>query len=103
MSKNFSRAGRRHHTARLKRRTFNIITKQWYTHSDEWAKWAVVRRWDNMKNCSCASCGNQRKYYGHTIQEIRHINRLDAELVDYFNELGDTLNDDLGCCSPISA
>lgn len=90
MSDKFSRAIRRHHAARLKRRTLNIMTKQWYCHSEEWARWAAIRRWNNMKNCSCWMCGNPR--YGQkelTMAEYRMDECEQAQFVDYYLGLDD--------------
>jgi hypothetical protein len=35
----------------------------------EWA----VRNHDHMKVCSCELCGNPRRLYGPTLQELRHL------------------------------
>lgn len=57
-----SRALRRHHRARLMRRAIRK-SKEWYwvdQGDQEWILWRAQRTWNNMQNCSCHMCGNER-------------------------------------------
>lgn len=60
-----SRSLRRHHKNRMKEKAKRIYYDLPSNHAIKYA--------DNLKVCSCWACGNQRKYYGPSIQELRNI------------------------------
>lgn len=55
-----SRALRRFHRDRLKRRAYKILDN-WFWFNPEDKIHTTQRRWNNMQICSCASCGNRRR------------------------------------------
>lgn len=63
------KASRRHHRNRMIARAKRIM-RSW-SNDVTWAEWASCRWADNMKKCSCDMCGNARKLYGPTVQELR--------------------------------
>ncbi len=70
----FDRAVRRHHLARVKRREFNKRWSGWVYASDrseesrQWA-WTYARAAARTPTqCSCSMCGNPRKHYGNSIK-----------------------------------
>lgn len=70
--KNMKRALRRHHLERLK------WARRWYHGLDLWqnAKW-IGRAIHTPQSCSCWACGNQRKWFGRTLQEVRGLRYID--------------------------
>ena len=60
-----SRSLRRHHKNRMKAKAKKV-------YSDLPAELAIKMA-DHLKVCSCWACGNQRKYYGPSIQELRNM------------------------------
>ena len=70
-TKNRSREVRRKHKIRMKNKAKKIRP---------WAKDGTLG--DHLADCSCASCGNPRKYLGEkTRQEIKaELNHLDIEV-----------------------
>ncbi|BCG50282.1 hypothetical protein [Ralstonia phage RP13] len=76
-----SRALRRHHMARIK--------KQVLQHN--WFKWLDKKDYPHVQGklahtrclCSCAMCGNERKYHGEiTMQEKRHLDKMKYDLAE---------------------
>lgn len=66
--KDMKRALRRHHVARLKK------TRRWYHGRDLWADGRLIGMAVHTPQlCSCWGCGNQRRYFGPTIQELRYL------------------------------
>lgn len=63
-------AKRRHDRGRMISRAKRIM-RSWSSSSDSWVEWAACRWANNMKKCSCDMCGNPRKLYGPTVQELR--------------------------------
>lgn len=39
---------------------------------EDWICTWASRNADNLKMCSCYMCGNQRKHWGKTIQELKY-------------------------------
>lgn len=71
MEKDMNRAARRHHTARLKH------NRRFY-HGRDLAHDAIElgRTVTTPATCSCAGCGNPRKFHGErTVQEQRAMQR----------------------------
>lgn len=95
MFKSNKRSVRRHHNERLKKRAQYVFTKIWsWNKNATWAKWAISRRWDSMKGCSCIQCRNPRNAWGKnslTLPEIRNLYTLKEE-VDSFLCGEDTIN-----------
>lgn len=77
------RAIRRHHHARMRAHARFVLTKIWWhdeSRADHrrWADHNIVRMADTMKRCSRPGCcGQMRKAYGPTIQELRQIDQED--------------------------
>jgi hypothetical protein len=70
-----SRARRRHATARMKRRA-----KEIYPHM------TPGKAADHLAMCSCAGCGNPRRFYGEeTISEKKQALRI----LDYSQEVSE--------------
>lgn len=72
-----SRAWRRAQKERIFRKA-KAVAKSWgWWESDERAEHFARRNCDNLQNCSCTACGNQRKHgKGReklTIQERKHL------------------------------
>ncbi|RIX45692.1 MAG: hypothetical protein D3M94_12810 [Rhodocyclales bacterium GT-UBC] len=64
--KDCKRALRRHHVARLKK------SRRWYYGTDLWQSAKDIGRATHTpQQCSCWMCGNQRKHFGVSIQELR--------------------------------
>ena len=59
-----TRAFRRHHKDRMKSKAKKIYHDLPENHAVKYA--------DHLKVCSCWACGNQRKHFGPTIQELRN-------------------------------
>lgn len=84
--KDFSRALRRHHVARLK-----------HTRKHYWGRGPEALTGQNLgmvvatpANCSCCSCGNSRKWFGErTVQEQKQYQCSVAQLL--LDEAGDTV------------
>lgn len=68
-----TRSYRRHHAQRMRVRFKQIVVACWggRLHDADWVVWAVRKWFDTRKPCSCAGCGNQRRYAGPPIQERR--------------------------------
>jgi len=39
---------------------------------EKWIRPWAARNADNLKKCSCPMCGNQRRHYGKTFQELKY-------------------------------
>lgn len=63
MQKNKKRALRRHHLQRMKAKAVRV----YYFLSREQAE----RLANHLQHCSCLGCGNQRRYYGPPVRELR--------------------------------
>lgn len=68
-----SRATRRHHASRKRKQAKHLVSRWGVEDVEEKA----CRMGDNMKQCSCYMCGNQRKFGVRTKQEI--LAELDYE------------------------
>lgn len=67
--KETKRALRRHHRRRMLARAMRSLVLSGVA-ADERREHAL--RWfEHLKMCSCAMCGNQRKWWGPTVQERR--------------------------------
>ncbi|MFH1657906.1 MAG: hypothetical protein ABIG35_01210 [Pseudomonadota bacterium] len=69
--KDMKRAIRRHHYARLKK------ARRWYHSQDQWQH----EKWIGMavatpQLCSNVCCGNQRAYYGRSLDELRGLDLM---------------------------
>lgn len=83
--KKSKRAERRHHNARLLKNRFKREVRNLYRSHDmdmeeelSWCRLRAKLRLDTNVNCSCAMCGNPRRYTGFatwdggiTLQEAR--------------------------------
>lgn len=69
--KDMKRALRRHHVTRLKK------ARRWYHGQDLWlvAKFIGIAV-TTPHPCSNICCGNQRPYFGQTLQELRGIDLM---------------------------
>ena len=57
-----TRAERRHHHNRMKKKTESFLTLKWYAdNQEEKFKKLVNRLCENRKICSCEMCGNPRR------------------------------------------
>ena len=71
-----SRAERRHHKARMKRRAQKIVQHYFGCGRDsrffgKMQQWASENA-DHLKTCSCLGCGNPRRHLGQrTRQELK--------------------------------
>ena len=94
----YSRAERRHHAARMKKRAkFIIETQWWFTNLEAYyepgnknhsAEQTANRMFNNMKVCSCYMCCNERRnpYTDNplTMQEQKALDSYYDQLDDYF-------------------
>ena len=71
------RSIRRWHNRRVKDRAERIFRWE-YLNPEEAADWARKNA-DHLKACSCVCCGNQRKYFGRTVQELRAFQSDEGE------------------------
>lgn len=96
--KSSRRAERRHHNARLLKKRFKQEVRNLYLSHDSdreeelnWCMHRAKRRLSTNVNCSCAMCGNPRRYHGLnswnalTFQEIR-ANDAQADGLEEFVE-----------------
>lgn len=69
--KDMKRALRRHHVARLKQ------ARRWCHGIDQWQhpKW-IGGAIATPQLCSNIGCGNQRPYYGRTLDELRGLDAM---------------------------
>tara|TARA_R110000772_G_scaffold99174_2_gene198841 strand:- start:6208 stop:6444 length:237 start_codon:yes stop_codon:yes gene_type:complete len=64
-----TRAERRKHKQRMKKKAERIVRSEGWT-DEEYVAHRVLRITENRKACSCMMCGNPRKMFGKkTIQE----------------------------------
>lgn len=83
------RALRRHHRARLVKRETNRLSLTW-THIKDLTIF-VNKRYNNMKNCSCYLCCNERRnpWLGGeerlTLQERRALDSYDDQMEEYYD------------------
>lgn len=71
-----TRAERRKHEVRMKRKAEKIVRLEGWT-DEEYIQHRANKIAKNRTACSCLMCGNPRKFWGHkTIQELRHENDL---------------------------
>ena len=77
-----TRAERRHHHNRMKKRTEEFVDLQWHKdrEPEEFAK-IVCKRAENRQKCSCHMCGNPRKHWkDKTLQEkIAELKEQDGD------------------------
>ena len=86
-----SRAIRRHHAERLKKRARRILLSQEFRsmYNPGWQEdieYRMARRWNNMQMCSCQMCGNPRHSGWHearTLAEKREDDRYHDSYLDY--------------------
>jgi len=70
--KNYKRALRRYHRQRMLAKARKIAqTKLLCADPEDQERWAL-RNYDNLCDCSCWMCGNARKHWGPTIQELKN-------------------------------
>lgn len=79
MSNKFNRAVRRHHVERLKQSRKYFWGRQRLT--DPRRLGILVH---TPKLCSCYGCGNQRKYKGLSISELRDLEQMMSDLEDVY-------------------
>lgn len=87
----YSRAERRHHSARMFKRAYHIIETEWF-HSfgdnPEQIKQSANRRYNNMQMCSCHMCCNVRRSYWAdsplTLQELKAQAAAKDSFEDYY-------------------
>jgi hypothetical protein len=72
-----SRAIRRHHRERLKKRTRKILSNEIFAFIRNDLDRRVNVRWNNMQMCSCPMCGNPRRWdhKDKTLQELKAYDR----------------------------
>lgn len=86
---NTKRAVRRHHRARLLERTIDRLSISW-KHVDDLTLFAA-KRYNNMKNCSCHMCCNERRnpwYCGEerlTLQERKAKDDYNDQMKEYYD------------------
>jgi hypothetical protein len=80
--KDTKRALRRHHRQRMIVRAMRSLVLSWVPEEDRLRQ--ALRFYKNRKKCSCYMCGNQRKWWGTTVQERR---QAQAEELDPGNEI----------------
>jgi hypothetical protein len=80
-----SRALRRHHRARMIRKTYRMSKNiYWAYPKEDWDYWWVRRTYKNRKVCSCPSCGNPRRHFSEiTLAEAKNKDSMEDQLVDY--------------------
>lgn len=75
------RSMRRHHRARLKARYLKLLKRR---HEDrvteKWYQLSSARMARTHSACSCAMCGNPRKWFGY---RTRAEHSADLELTEY--------------------
>lgn len=65
-----TRAYRRHHRERMKRKAKRLVAHVW-RDGDEKLTRLMMNNADNLKVCSCEMCGNPRKWFKQrTRQEV---------------------------------
>jgi hypothetical protein len=70
--KSYQRAIRRHHRRRMIRYACRTYTLRWELDKpDGWQ--LVLRRFNNLKSCSCWMCGNPRRYSGTLPYQERRL------------------------------
>lgn len=80
------RAIRRHHAARMKKRAYDLITKNWQI-SDPILMASKMA--NHMAVCSCWTCGNQRNnLWEHTrfrltMPERKQLDKEEADWIEY--------------------
>ena len=71
-----TRAERRKHKQRMKKKALKIVRIEGWT-DEEYIAHRVRKLAETRTPCSCVMCGNPRKLWGQkTIQELRHENDL---------------------------
>lgn len=82
--KDMKRATRRHHIARLKKHRASYFVVSWW--DDQYKAKRLGRIVQYPKMCSCASCGNPRKWdkQERTIRELQHFDIMADGLKDLY-------------------
>jgi hypothetical protein len=83
--KSTQRALRRHHRARMLRRTMNLLVMSPETDPAEKRKRALFW-YKNRQKCSCYMCGNGRKWWGPPIQHRRALLKAEADQEEFFRD-----------------
>ena len=86
----YSRAERRHHSARMFKRAYHIIETNWFLFEDdpEQINLFANRQYNNMKICSCQMCCNVRRSHWAdsplTLQELKAQDNAKDSFEDYY-------------------
>jgi hypothetical protein len=84
MEKDRSRAIRRHHIARLKNVREKYFAISWWSNRVKRIGMLV----QYPKICSCASCGNGRKWRGErTLDELRGFDIMEDGIDEYYTDI----------------
>ena len=84
------RALRRHHRARMLTRAENML-KDWGEDKSR-LTWRAIRMYNNMQNCSCSMCCNERSnpwlknYDRLTMQEKKALDNYKDQIDGYFQQ-----------------
>lgn len=86
-----SRALRRHHRARMIRKTYRMADNTYWIDPDDVTYWWVRRTYKNRAACSCWMCGNPRHHQNElTLAEIKNEDSMEDQIVDYLSDMQDT-------------
>lgn len=94
-----SRATRRYHRERLLKRAIKKHTEAGWFDTPEQILWMAHRTWNNMTNCSCDGCCNERRSIWNqglqklTLQERKALDSYKQQLeeVDNLKDLPDNM------------
>ena len=87
MEKDYSRALRRHHIARLKKTRSKYVVYNWWPLDEHIQARRLGQLTQYPTACSCHMCGNPRKWFKHrTIHELQDFDRLQDGLKDIDDE-----------------